>query len=861
MNEHLPENGSRDRPLNVLLLEDSRFDAELLREALLSSYPRATLQAVRDEAGFLAALDARRWDLVLSDFELPGFSGDQALAQARARDARVPFIFVSGVIGEDNAVEMLKRGATDYVSKGRLVRLPLVIDRALREVAQREAGDVARVQLREANAVFARVVDSLRSYAVLLLDTAGVIRTWNQAAQEVFGHAAAQVVGRSFEVLFTPEDREAGVPRKELDDALSRGKADDNRWLLRSDGLRLWAEGVVVPLFGESGELSGFSKVVRDATADYRDAQALRAAKEEAERANRAKDRFLAVLSHELRTPLSPIATAAHLLERVATVPPKYQQLLPMIQRNVALEARLIEDLLDLTAISAGKVSLKPRAVDLHHLVRAVVDMLEAQAQDKRLRIQLDLQAGRTTVLADEARMQQVLWNLLRNAIKFTPEAGRIEVRTRNDGPMLLLQVADSGIGIDQAALPRIFSAFEQADREVAQRFGGLGLGLAIARGLVAEHKGEISVASEGRGKGATFTVRLPTHAEAHSDAPRPASLESAPKERGWKLLLVEDNHDVAETIAMCLDAYGYQVTHVATCADAVRAAQEGGFEVVLTDLGLPDGSGIDVGRALSRRLPVVALSGYGATPDLQRSAMRASRATWSSRRRRRRSTRRCRRRWPSGLPRRSGRDREGPSSPGPKRAPSRLPAARTGSGAVRLHLDPVAVQVGEHRAEVGRADVRPLARPEQVRARRRQRLLVHGAHRVSRGRLPGDVHAFAAHAGARFGRIEEEAPVRAGAERGFEAGVAHQCQAQWGQHPLVEAHGVSIPAGSEGDVVDHGEILGSPARGFAAIAGLSVRPGRVFVPPDAHRPRRTRPPAAGFGAAGRRPQRRAAGR
>src|SRR4051812_10277700 len=151
MNEHLPDNGFHERALRVLLLEDSRFDAELLREALLAAYPHALLDVVRDEPGFVAALSAQRHDLILSDYELPGYSGEQALVEARTRNPRVPFIFVSGVIGEDNAVEMLKRGATDYVSKGRLVRLPLVIDRALREVAQRDAREAAQVQLREAN--------------------------------------------------------------------------------------------------------------------------------------------------------------------------------------------------------------------------------------------------------------------------------------------------------------------------------------------------------------------------------------------------------------------------------------------------------------------------------------------------------------------------------------------------------------------------------------------------------------------------------------------------------------------------------------------------------------------------------------
>ncbi|MEJ7929011.1 response regulator [Ramlibacter sp. AN1015] len=617
---------ARHGALRVLLLEDSRFDAELLRESLLLSYPQALLAVVNNERDFTEAVEHGHWDVVLSDYEIPGFSGEQALTLARERSPATPFIFVSGVIGEDNAVEMLKRGATDYVSKGRLNRLPLVVDRALREVAERNARGEAQVRLREANDVYARVVDSLRGYAVILLDLHGEVRAWNRGATEIFRLQPKDIIGAPIARLFTPEDRAARVPEQELQQALSTGKADDNRWLLRGDGLRLRAEGILIPLRGDDGRASGFCKILRDATADYRDAEALRKAKEEAERANQAKDRFLAVLSHELRTPLAPIATAAHLLERVATVPEKFGNLLPMIQRNIALESRLIEDLLDLTAISAGKLNLKIDTVDMHKVSRAVADMLDEQVREKQLTLELDLAAPCALIDGDEARMQQVVWNLVRNAVKFTPTGGRILLRSHCEGGDFILQCTDTGIGIDTQALSRIFEAFEQSDREVSNRFGGLGLGLAIARGLVAEHGGDISAASDGPGRGATFTLRLglqPSAAAEHgvvSSIPSPRA--GGGGGGGQRVLLVEDNLDAAETIALCLESFGWQVTHAPTCAEALQKAERDEFDVVLTDLGLPDGSGIEIGRVLSPRLPVVALSGYGATPDLRRSAM-----------------------------------------------------------------------------------------------------------------------------------------------------------------------------------------------------------------------------------------------
>jgi PAS domain S-box-containing protein len=611
------------RALRVLLLEDSRFDAELLRAELARSYPNAALRVARDEAGFTEALEQGPWDVILSDYELPGFSGEQALQLARASAPQTPFIFVSGVIGEDNAVEMLKRGATDYVSKGRLSRLPLVMERALREAAERAARDRVESQLREANDVYERVVNSLRNYAVILMDPAGRITSWNQAAQEIFGFSREEILGRPAEQLFTAEDRQRDALRGEMRVALEAGAADDNRWMARSDGLHLWAEGVLVPLYGQGREHTGFCKVVRDATADYRDAEALRAAKEQAERANEVKDRFLAILSHELRTPLSPIASAAHLLERTASVPEAYRDLLPMIRRNVALESRLIDDLLDLTAISAGKVTLKPLPVDMHQLVRAVAEMLDEQVQAGGLRLVLELDAGRSVVQADAARMQQVLWNLMRNAVKFTPRGGSIRVRTTSGPRQFELECSDTGIGIDPQALPHIFNAFEQADGEVTRRFGGLGLGLAIARGLVQQHDGELTAASAGRDQGATFTLHLPLAAQAESGEPASGdSLSEGDPAEALRVLLVEDNDDAAETMLMLLEAYGWRVTRAATCAAALEAARGAAFDVVLTDLGLPDGSGIEVGRQLSATLPVIALSGYGAAPDLKRSAM-----------------------------------------------------------------------------------------------------------------------------------------------------------------------------------------------------------------------------------------------
>ncbi|RYX93641.1 MAG: response regulator [Comamonadaceae bacterium] len=630
--------------LKVLLLEDSRFDAEILRENLLAMRPDATLDVVTGREGFVQALADRRYDVILSDYELPGYGGAQALDHALQVAPQTPFIFVSGVIGEDNAVEMLKRGATDYVSKGRLGRLSVVLERALREVAQRDATGKAERLLREAGAMYARVVESLRDYAVILLDADGNIRTWNPAAGEIFGYDTAEVAGRSARLLFTEQDRAHGVFEHEMDTARAQGKAGDNRWMLRKNGSTFWAEGLLAPLFRDSGsrdsrgdvsdpaaaEPGGYTKILRDGTQAWQAARALEDARDEAERANRAKDRFLAVLSHELRTPLTPIGAAAHVLEHNASVAPEHRHLLPMIRRNVALEARLIDDLLDLTAITSGKVNLRMAPVDMHRLVGVVIDMLADQVSERQLRLSVQLEAQTAYVEADEARMHQVIWNILRNAVKFTAPGGAITLKTESVAGQFIFSCTDNGIGIEPAALSRIFTAFEQADTEVSERFGGLGLGLAIARGLVNEHDGELSVRSDGRGEGATFTLMLNALPDGDSagtlpvpgsaDAGLPSFANAAGKDIELRLLLVEDNPDSADVLRMGLQAYGYAVTLASSRAGALAAGRQADFDVVVTDLGLPDGSGLDIGRALSPRCPVIALSGYGTPQDIERS-------------------------------------------------------------------------------------------------------------------------------------------------------------------------------------------------------------------------------------------------
>ncbi|XHR27023.1 MAG: ATP-binding protein [Chthoniobacteraceae bacterium] len=353
-----------------------------------------------------------------------------------------------------------------------------------------------------------------------------------------------------------------------------------------------------------------------------RDEAALKKAKEDAEAANKAKDQFIAVLSHELRTPLTPVLTAASLLQSMDDIPEGIRPDLDIIRRNAELEARLIDDLLDVTRISRGLVQLHPEEVDVHVALLKTLEICRAEIAQKAMEIVLKLDAGEHYVLADSARLQQVFWNLVKNALKFTPPEGRISIRTENVEDRIRVEVADTGIGIPEEALLRIFNAFEQAEKMLTRRFGGLGLGLSIAKAVVELHQGTIYARSDGPEKGAVFTVEL------HTIAPgpgHPAERVAPPvlREKQWRVLLVEDNLDTLRILSRLLERWGYEVLGADTVAGALEAASREPLDLLISDIGLPDGSGLEVMREIQRGHPHVrgvAISGFGTDEDIRQS-------------------------------------------------------------------------------------------------------------------------------------------------------------------------------------------------------------------------------------------------
>jgi PAS domain S-box-containing protein len=606
--------------IRILLVEDSDLDAELIGVRLRGEGLGGNVTRVQTRQAFLAACQAGQFDVILCDYSLPAFDGPTALAIAGEHCPQTPFIFVSGMLGEEIAIDLLKRGANDYVLKQRLERLAPAVRQAVARRRERAGREAVEARLRASEHRYRMLVENLDDYAIVMADLDGVITSWNIGAQRVLGYSESEIVGRPLATFFTPEDRAAGVPERERATAAGTGRALDDRWHMRKDGTRFFASGVLAARHDEAGQLVGFSKIFRDITDRWRAEEEARAARDAAEAANRAKDRFLAVLSHELRTPLSPILATVQALElEEDRLPPPLREAIDVIKRNAELEARLIDDLLDLTRVTRGTLQVHRRPIDAHHIVERAVETCRGEL-DGRDAIRLDLRATATTIDGDPARLQQVLWNVLKNAVKFTPPGGVVKVRTFNDGGDFVLEVTDTGIGIEPDAMPKIFQAFEQADEQITRSFGGLGLGLSIARSLVELHGGRLEAASEGLGRGATFRLTLPGATAGKAPAKPPAGAPGGAA-RKLRILLVEDHEDTARAMTWLLKRHGHEVRVAGSVRDALDEAGRGEIDLLISDIGLPDGTGLDVIRRMPRKgIPAIALTGFGMENDVARS-------------------------------------------------------------------------------------------------------------------------------------------------------------------------------------------------------------------------------------------------
>jgi len=420
--------------------------------------------------------------------------------------------------------------------------------------------------------------------------------------------------------------------------AVAGGHVDDEEIFIQHGGNvdGSWADVTARALRDEHGTIHGAVAVFHDVTAHKRAEEQQRnllrerEARAEAEAANRAKDRFLAVLGHELRTPLTPVLAGVELLEQKINVNGEFNGTIEIIRRNIELEARLIDDILDLTAIAKGKINLDVGTVDIHATVRGALEIFKTEIAYKKLRVHTNLAAPQHFAQADDSRLMQVFWNVMKNAIKFTPDGGAIHIESANEAGKVLVRVSDNGIGIEPEVLPRIFDSFEQGVRRVQAGHGGLGLGLAISRAIVEAHHGQMEASSPGRNRGTVVTISLATIAvRSSTDEPRgkrdstaATSTSEAQKTRPLRILLVDDHTDTVITLGALLRNLGYDVACAETVKQALELAKESRFDLLVSDIGLPDGSGHDLMRQIRARQSIagIALSGFGMEDDLEKS-------------------------------------------------------------------------------------------------------------------------------------------------------------------------------------------------------------------------------------------------
>jgi signal transduction histidine kinase/CheY-like chemotaxis protein len=390
------------------------------------------------------------------------------------------------------------------------------------------------------------------------------------------------------------------------------------------EGMTRFVNVNLLRLQGSEQTIQGVLYLVEDKTRDV-------TLRQELIGANAAKDQFLALLSHELRNPLSPVIAMVGELEASAPDSPEVRRALEVIRRNVELEARLIDDLLDVTRISKGKLQLSLETASVHEILQRSYEICREDIAAKDLKIEFRLRAESAFVEGDPARLQQVFWNLIKNSVKFTPEKGRIVIETLNPTPEKVeIRTTDTGIGIEADKMDRIFNAFEQGQSSITRRFGGLGLGLAISKAMVSAHGGTIKAESRGKNRGATFIVTLDTVAApavvdgvAEPKGPIAADTKrSEVKQAGPRVLVVDDHVDTCTGMKMMLERRGYRVTVAHTADQASEKARHAEFDLVISDIGLPDRSGYELMRELSttRSLRGIALSGFGMENDVSRA-------------------------------------------------------------------------------------------------------------------------------------------------------------------------------------------------------------------------------------------------
>jgi PAS domain S-box-containing protein len=612
-------------------------EIETLRTATQVSVPKSEIDAIAD----LAHQRVSELERVIDTRQTEGFDAAAALVRTgagkRTMDAvraevdhlqNQQRILLQQEIASDAQATRIRTLA--FIGTGILNLLFILwayerITRAIRgqEVALREA-EFERNEVQRQKDLLAVTLASIGD-CVIVTDTAGRVTFMNAVAESLTGWTLAeahlQPTAKVFNIVNEETRKPVGSPvEKVLQHGVIVGLAN-HTLLIRKDGSEVPIDDSGAPIRDADGRTKGVVLVFRDFSEHKENERKLQSAKEAAENANRAKDQFLAMLSHELRTPLTPVLATLNLWEASDEVPSTMRSDVQMLRRNVELEARIIDDLLDLTRIAKGMLSFFPEDTDVHELLEFLVGICHSEFHGKQLVLKMQLNAASHHVHTDASRLQQIFWNIIRNAAKFTERDGTVTISTRNDeAGNIVLSVADTGIGMTPETLSRLFLPFEQGEERISRRYGGLGLGMAISSALVELLGGKLTAQSAGLGHGSTFTVTFPT-AEAGKVEKKPADERtSAQLERSRvKILLVEDHYETACALVRLLKNRGYAVETADTVASASAAMKNGKFDLLISDIGLPDGTGFELIEEVRRssNTPALALSGFGMEEDV----------------------------------------------------------------------------------------------------------------------------------------------------------------------------------------------------------------------------------------------------
>ncbi len=639
-------------PVRVLtakiLLVDDKVANLLVLEAILDELGESLVRASSGEEA-LKLLDQDDFAVILLDVQMPTMSGFETARRTRChpRANRTPIMFLTATSEADFSTdEAYALGAVDFMSKPLVpavlkAKVAIFVDlyRKTHELALAERVKAA-AEMSAKDERLRLILDNTTDYGFILANVQGEITEWEGGAAAVTGWRADEAIGRPISFIFTSEDREGRAPQLEMERSASAGRAPARRWHIRKDGGRFFADGVMVGLRGTDGALRGYAKIFRDSTAEHLGAVELEAARDREHRAaddlrqlaadlseaNRRKTEFLAVLAHELRNPLAPIRNGLQIMKLVDDAPISMTKARDMMDRQLTHLVSLVDDLLDVARVTQGKFHLKKVRMELGAAVTAAIEASTPLIELSRHALTVHLPHEALLLDADPTRLTQIFSNLLNNAAKYTAPGGRVDVDVHRDGNEAVVAIKDTGIGLSPSSIISVFDMFTQVDGQGESPQSGLGIGLSLVRSLVELHGGKVEVTSPGEGLGSIFEVRLPLALPQQSDGfEGMASNPGVNAGKTYRILVVDDNIDAADSLAVLLQSQGHAVNIAYDGLAALALAQEYKPEVVILDIGMPRMNGYEVAAAL-RKSPgvedavLIALTGWGTQEDRLRS-------------------------------------------------------------------------------------------------------------------------------------------------------------------------------------------------------------------------------------------------